>query len=84
MSTVLLAFQLKEDVTPEIFAMKVGGACSRFNALREGETVKVPSMAEHVAAALSGLTPHQRLDVIHSFCVHCGSADPDCQCSNDE
>lgn len=84
MSTVLLAFQLKEDVTPEFLALRVGQACHKFYALKEEETVEIPSMQTHIAAMLSYLAPDERVAVFHDFCVHCGSADPNCQCSNDE
>lgn len=33
---------------------------------------------------LSALTDAQRVELFSRFCVHCGSADPKCQCWNDE
>jgi len=30
------------------------------------------------------LTDEERMDLFHSYCVHCGSNDPSCQCWNDD
>ena len=33
---------------------------------------------------LMGITDNERLEIFSRFCVHCGTADPGCQCWNDE
>lgn len=37
---------------------------------------------DHILEALSSMTDEERCEIIHEFCVHCGSTNKDCQCSN--
>jgi hypothetical protein len=39
---------------------------------------------EMIKNYLRRLTDEQRMEVFSNFCLHCGSVDPRCQCSNDE
>lgn len=51
--TVTLEFILDEEVTPEIFVMRVARACAAYNAIRGGEGVRVPgSDVTYVASIL--------------------------------
>lgn len=39
---------------------------------------------EHVVGLLLLLSDEDRMEVFGEFCVYCGTADPKCQCWNDE
>lgn len=39
---------------------------------------------EDLVAGFAALTDEQRMEVMGDFCSHCGTANPGCQCWNDE
>jgi hypothetical protein len=39
---------------------------------------------EHIVGLLLLLSDEDRLEVFGEFCRNCGTADPRCQCGNDE
>ncbi len=49
-----------------------------------GKPVHPEIMRGDIIAAIQAMTPDQRMDVLHGFCRHCGSDNPQCQCWNDE
>jgi len=62
-----------------------GGDCYTADQVREAiAAALVKAGQKTVLECLQEMPEEQRLDVFSSFCTHCGTNNPRCQCWNDE